>query len=169
MDYSPPGSSVYGIFQARILEWVGISFSSGSSWPRDQTQVSRITDRCFTIWATRESLREDSRTWSKCKLLLWMRSEAGGGFWAKKWLDLLYCFKGQWCLHKGQGEKQGWLLAYGLLLLTHGFQNLRHPECLFFLLLRRGLEATRNMKTARCSSSPGPTGCSRCSWDDEQS
>ena len=42
MDYSRPGS-VYGIFQARILEWVVISFSRGCSWPRDQTWVSRQT------------------------------------------------------------------------------------------------------------------------------
>ena len=40
MDYSPPGSSVYGIFQARMLEWVAISFSRGFSQPRDQTHVS---------------------------------------------------------------------------------------------------------------------------------
>ena len=39
VDCSPPGSSVYGIFQARILEWVTISYSRGSSWPRDQTHV----------------------------------------------------------------------------------------------------------------------------------
>ena len=37
MDCSPPGSSVHGIFQARILEWVAISFSRGSFQPRDQT------------------------------------------------------------------------------------------------------------------------------------
>ena len=42
MDCSPPGSSVYGIFQARILEQFAISFSRGSSWPRDQTHVSYI-------------------------------------------------------------------------------------------------------------------------------
>ena len=53
MDCSLPGSS-YGIFQARILEWVAISFSRGSSPPRDQTQVSCIVGRCFTVWATRE-------------------------------------------------------------------------------------------------------------------
>ena len=41
MDYSLPGSSVHGILQARILEWVAISFSRGSSWPRNGTQVSR--------------------------------------------------------------------------------------------------------------------------------
>ena len=53
VDYSPPGSSVHGILQARILEWVAISFSRGSSWPRDQTQVSRIAGRRFNLWATR--------------------------------------------------------------------------------------------------------------------
>ena len=47
MDCSLPGSSVHGIFQARILEWAAISFSRGSSQPRDQTQVSRIVGRCF--------------------------------------------------------------------------------------------------------------------------
>ena len=47
MDCSPPGSSVHGILQARILEWVAISFSRGSSRPRDQTRVSRIVGRCF--------------------------------------------------------------------------------------------------------------------------
>ena len=54
MDYSLPGSSVHGIFQAIVLEWIAISFSRGSSQARDQTQVSRIVDRRFTVWATRE-------------------------------------------------------------------------------------------------------------------
>ena len=49
MDCSPPGSSIHGIFQARILEWVAISFSRGSSRPKDRTQVSRIAGRCFTV------------------------------------------------------------------------------------------------------------------------
>ena len=51
---SPPGSAVQGILQARILEWVAISFSRGSSWPRDWTPVSCTAGRFFTIWATRE-------------------------------------------------------------------------------------------------------------------
>ena len=55
MDYSPPGSSVHGISQARILEWVAISFSRRSSWPRDRTQVSCIAGRFFTLWATTEA------------------------------------------------------------------------------------------------------------------
>ena len=49
MDCSLPGSSVHGIFQARVLEWVAISCSRRSSRPRDQTQVSHIAERRFTI------------------------------------------------------------------------------------------------------------------------
>ena len=48
MDCSPPGSSIHGILQARIVEWVAISFSRGSSQPRDQTCISCITGRFFT-------------------------------------------------------------------------------------------------------------------------
>ena len=55
MDCSPAGSSIHGIFQARVLDWVAISFPRGSSWPRDQTLVSRIAGRRFTVWATREA------------------------------------------------------------------------------------------------------------------
>ena len=54
-EKSLSGSSIHGIFQARVLEWIAISFSRGSSQPRDQTQVSRIAGRRFTIWATREA------------------------------------------------------------------------------------------------------------------
>ena len=54
MDCRLPGSSVHGIFQARVMEWVTISFSGGSSQPRDWTQVSFVVGRRFTIWATRE-------------------------------------------------------------------------------------------------------------------
>ena len=56
VDCSLAGSSIHGIFQARIREWVAISFSRRSSWPRDWTWVSRIVGRCFTIWATREDV-----------------------------------------------------------------------------------------------------------------
>ena len=49
MDSSPLGCSVHGISQARILEWVAISFSKRSSQPRDQTLVSRIASRLFTL------------------------------------------------------------------------------------------------------------------------
>ena len=48
MDCSPPGSSVHGISQARILKWVAISFSRGSSQPRDRTHVSWVASGFFT-------------------------------------------------------------------------------------------------------------------------
>ena len=57
MDCSPPASSVQGIFQARIMEWVAISYLRGSSWPRDQTCVSCgscIVGGFFTHWAIRK-------------------------------------------------------------------------------------------------------------------
>ena len=56
MNCSPPNFSVHGILQARILEWVAISFSRGSSWPRDLTQVSHIAGRHFNLWTTNLSL-----------------------------------------------------------------------------------------------------------------
>ena len=55
MDYSPPGSSVHGILQARVLEWVAMPSSKESFQPRDRTKVSHIAGRFFTIWDTREA------------------------------------------------------------------------------------------------------------------
>ena len=60
MDCNPSGSSVHGILQARILEWVAMPFSRGSSQFRDRTQVSSTAGRFFTVWAT----REDQEYWS---------------------------------------------------------------------------------------------------------
>ena len=57
MNYSLPGSSVHGILQARILEWVTVPFSKEPSQPRDQIQVSHIAGTFFTIWATAEALQ----------------------------------------------------------------------------------------------------------------
>ena len=61
MDCSLPGSSSHGIFQARVLKWVAISFSRGSSQPRDRTLVSCIAGRHFTLWATRDIPWEPSK------------------------------------------------------------------------------------------------------------
>ena len=52
MDYSLPASLVHGIFQARVLEWVAISFSRGYFQSRNWTWVSRTAGRRFTVWAT---------------------------------------------------------------------------------------------------------------------
>ena len=96
MDRSPPASSVLGILQERILEWVAMPFSRGSAWPRDWTQVCCIAGRFFIIWAPRNytSVKEkrekfkpaftwfkDFITWSlPSKVLLYLQ-----GIWAP-WL-----------------------------------------------------------------------------------
>ena len=67
MDYSLSGSSVHGIFQARKLEWVAISSSRGSSWPRDWTNDSCVSDFgrwTFYHWATWEALYIQTNIWS---------------------------------------------------------------------------------------------------------
>ena len=69
MDCSPPGSSVYGSLQAKILEWVAVPFSRGSSWPRGRTWVSRIAGRFFTIWATREDCVDQNKLWKILKAM----------------------------------------------------------------------------------------------------
>ena len=73
-----PGSSVLRILQGRTLEWVAIPFSSGSSQPRDQTQVSHIAGRFYTFWATMEAFpTSPATTCQKIKL--------GGFFEREKW------------------------------------------------------------------------------------
>ena len=54
MDCSLPGSSVHSISQARVLEWLAISFSRGSSWPRDESHNFCIARQILYHWATRE-------------------------------------------------------------------------------------------------------------------
>ena len=81
MDCSLPGSSLHGILQARVLEWVAISFSRGSSWPRDQTQVSRIPGRHFNLWATRyqqthSTWSPDHGGWQRIEVLQALRTKA---------------------------------------------------------------------------------------------
>ena len=79
LDCSPPGFSVHGIFQARILEWGAISFSRRSSRLRDWTWVSCIGGRRFTVWTTLEvqinvvySNTKHQIYFSQIKLILWL-------------------------------------------------------------------------------------------------
>ena len=71
IDCSLRCSSIHGIFQARVLEWVTISFSTQSSRLRDRTQVSHIVERHFTVWATRQEGRSTQKTWREapCSIL----------------------------------------------------------------------------------------------------
>ena len=59
MVYSPSGSSIYDIFQARTLEWIAISLFRGSSQPRDWTWISQTVGKRFIVWATRELISID--------------------------------------------------------------------------------------------------------------
>ena len=77
MDCNLPGSSVHGILQARVLEWVATSFSRGSSQPRDQTRVSCIAGRCFTVWAIREAYLNQLIQQIFIKHLLWAWNSVG--------------------------------------------------------------------------------------------
>ena len=61
MDCSPLGSSVRGILQARMLEWIAMPSSMESSQPRDWTQVSHIAGRFFNVWANKEAQEYWSR------------------------------------------------------------------------------------------------------------
>ena len=76
MDCSPPGSSVHRILQARILEWVALTFSRGSSQPRGWTWVSCIAGRFLTLWATRVNSCECRvcEGWTVCNNLTMMAS-----------------------------------------------------------------------------------------------
>ena len=84
MDCSPPGSSVHGIFQARILEWVAISFSRGFSWPRDWTQASSVAGRRFTIWATKEA-QVFSKLYGNSVRLYFSGSQNHYRWWLQPW------------------------------------------------------------------------------------
>ena len=108
MDCSPPGSSVHKIFQARILEWVAISFSRGSSRPRDQTHISHLLYLLHgqagslpaeqpreTIWGSR--LRQSQREWVRAA----SHRRKGGN-----WIELRMRFLGWWECSR---SSVGWL------------------------------------------------------------
>jgi len=130
MDCSPPDSSVHGISRARILEWVAISFSRGSSWPRDWTQayvlqsISCISGGFFTDQATREArlagwgrggqwvylkLGRKLWHWIWMKWLMWGTEAAGRGLMCVH-VYSLYIHSGRiplsFCF--GLGRRRGW-------------------------------------------------------------
>ena len=102
MDYSLPGSSIHGIFQARILEWVAISFSGRSSQPRDWTRVSCIGGRHFTIWATKEVQRSHRG-----------KRHSALGMWSRPWPWL--------------PKAEGYLVLQGCAELLVQMRLLLHP------------------------------------------
>ena len=83
-DYSPPGSSVHWIFQAQILEWVAISYSRASSWPKDPKHVSyiscigrQILYHCATWEALQNVLNTHLHSWQQLYLEKTLAQEKG--------------------------------------------------------------------------------------------
>ena len=148
MDCSLPGFSVHGIFQARIREWVVISFSRGSSQLRDQTQVSPIAGRCFTLWTTREAPNEKLVANSFHNELLEDEDLLDHGLYPGDFVywkryqtqdSLLLLWKGPYqvllnniCVVKLKGVNPGFLSLIFLkgLLLLHGLWFLFLTPCL---------------------------------------
>ena len=84
MDCSPSGSSVHGILQARILEWVAMPFSRESSWPRDRTHVSHISSIGRSVWSTSTTLEAPIKALSISQLstvTLWSSKHINGILW----------------------------------------------------------------------------------------
>ena len=82
MDCSLPGFSIRGIFQARVLEWIALSFSRRSSWTRDQTQVSCIAGKCFT------ALLSETPFYEQPSSLTWFTTRVSFFFF---WLNYVVC------------------------------------------------------------------------------
>ena len=82
MDYSLASSLIHGIFQARILKWVAISFSRGSSWPRDWTWVPHTAGR---LSHQAEPPGKPDGKESACKWETWFQSLGGKIHWRRAW------------------------------------------------------------------------------------
>ena len=119
-DCSLPGSSVLRVLQARILEWIAVPFSRGSSLSRYWTQVSYIAGRFFTVWATREEI-------SHIQQFISQRNASFG--WVCKKHNLNYLLG----------------LEFWLLLPSPLYFNVKkthHLQCFFVLILKLSLNKT---------------------------
>ena len=119
LDCSPPGSSVHGILQARILGWVAIPVSRGTSWPKNQTQVPFIAGGFFTIWASRDavdwlcpsinaSLAMNDQLWKlEARSQLWNSTHLTWTLMEQKRLRSFHCFwRTEWtCLNRCDTEE----------------------------------------------------------------
>ena len=99
VNCSLPGSSVHGIIQARILEWVAIPFSRGSSQPRDWTQVSYTAGRFFTIWSPREApLLCVHFPLLQCRVMYVLKDQSGKGKQSDTWLFFFFLPSDMYCI-----------------------------------------------------------------------
>ena len=88
--YSLPDSSIYGIFQARVLEWIATFFSRRFSQPRDRTWVSHITSRCFAIWAIGWVITDTYMGPNNMVLM----NLFSGNQWRNRYSEQIYCHGG---------------------------------------------------------------------------
>ena len=96
VDCGPPGSSVHGISQARILEWVAISFTRGSSWPRGRTLVSCTVGFILYCWATREAPRQTHTYIHTCSSICMYNTDR-----CRKWVGKNTSPAASWFLSEG--------------------------------------------------------------------
>ena len=128
MDCSLPGSSVHGIFQARVLEWGAISFSRGFSRPRNQTRVSRTVGRHLTVWATR--IKEMSQNGHCCRAyMLWLATlKIDFANWSQEPGHLLFQLLFQWPILTNFDKLQiGEILGHCFISLV--LRNFLMPQC----------------------------------------
>ena len=144
MDCSLPGSSIHGIFQARVLKWVAISFSRWSSRLRNRTQVSHIVGRCFTVWATGEAWGHTfSLFLSSCIPILFSSAVVKiGDIKNNVWCCLLFSFLQE---SKRQGSGQNTTLTcWRYQLLDRAWQMLTYSKKPWLEGLRKILGFIRN-------------------------
>ena len=107
MNYNPPGSYVHGVPQARILEWVAVSFSRGSSWPRDQTHISCFGKWILYCWATREAPSQvDVYNWPSWHPTGWTQAvyQSPGSQSAGKEGTQVHCYSEKQCSAPRQND-----------------------------------------------------------------
>ena len=99
LNGGPPGSSVHGISQTRILEWVAISSSRGSSQPRDRSWASHTAGRLFTVWATgKANMYKDDSVLVPLTLHYHCHYYYRGAAWAPCWSTVSRCPAQTWLL-----------------------------------------------------------------------
>ena len=105
MNYSLPGSSVHGIFQSRILEWVAMLSSRGFFQPRDQIQISFIAGTFFTTWATRMLKNPPAMLETQ----VWSPGEGYGSLLQYSCLENSMDRRARWAIVPGLAKSQTWL------------------------------------------------------------
>ena len=108
MDCSLPGSSVHEILQARILEWVAVPFSRGSSKPRDWTQVSCTAGGFFTVWTTRKA-----HPWPQSSCKICSQKPPCTGAWELAFPAQPWSCHGQWGVRRVPGSSSAVLSPRG--------------------------------------------------------